>query len=86
MRSVFECVPQGMKFYHLRMPPIYVAYLRTYPKANRSCCLVKLITTHAPAGSKAALDEFREAMPEIPQAEPKPAWSLVSGRELANWA
>jgi hypothetical protein len=51
MRSVFECVPQGMKFYHLRMPPIYVAYLRTYPKANRSCCLGKRITTHAPAGS-----------------------------------
>ena len=59
MRSVFECVPQGIKFYHLRMPPIYVAYLRTYPKGKQQiCCLGKRITTHAPAGS--TIIEFGE--------------------------
>jgi hypothetical protein len=33
-RSVFECVPRGMRFCHFRMPPVYVAYLHTYPQAR----------------------------------------------------
>jgi hypothetical protein len=65
MRSVFECVPQGMKFYHLRMPPIYVACLRTYPKANSKAVawvdasrLMRRREVQAPFWMT-----FREAMP-----------------------
>jgi hypothetical protein len=33
-RSAFECIPRGMEKYGFHLPPLYVAYLRTYPKAR----------------------------------------------------